>query len=163
MTGRLRSRARYESNGSLDTSFDQDGKVTTHFGWVGGSGDDGATGVAMQSDGKIVVAGWSSYLRGYSTDFAMARYAPDGSLDANLGENGKVTTDFGQGREDVASGVVIQLASDVTLSAWLFGGADDDRLKGGTGHDVNQPEEGDRATDLKDEVFANDLDWITAL
>ena len=39
--------------GSLDTSFDIDGKTTTDFG-----GDDTANDVAIQSDGKIVVAGY---------------------------------------------------------------------------------------------------------
>ena len=55
--------ARYNSDGSLDTSFSGDGKQTTDFG-----GDDGATGVALQSDGKIVAVGSSS------NDFALARY-----------------------------------------------------------------------------------------
>ena len=45
--------ARYNSDGSLDTSFDGDGKVTTAIG----AGHDGATAVAVQADGKIVAAG----------------------------------------------------------------------------------------------------------
>ena len=46
---------RYNTDGSLDTSFDSDGKVTTDFG----SANDYARSVAIQSDGKIVVAGYS--------------------------------------------------------------------------------------------------------
>ncbi len=46
---------RYNTDGSLDTSFDSDGKVTTAIG----SGDDYASSVAIQSDGKIVAAGYS--------------------------------------------------------------------------------------------------------
>ena len=46
---------RYNTDGSLDTSFDTDGKVTTAIG----SGDDVAYSVAIQSDGKIVAAGYS--------------------------------------------------------------------------------------------------------
>ncbi len=41
--------ARYNPNGSLDTSFSGDGKQATDFG-----GNDGATGVEIQGDGKIV-------------------------------------------------------------------------------------------------------------
>lgn len=77
--------ARYNADGSLDTSFDEDGKVTTDFGGI-----DGASGLAIQADGKIVVAGWG----GPADDFALARYNPDGSLDLVFGGGGKVTTDF---------------------------------------------------------------------
>ena len=44
---------RYNLDGSLDTTFDTDGKVTTAFG----SGNDTAFAVALQPDGKIVAAG----------------------------------------------------------------------------------------------------------
>ena len=47
---------RYNTDGSLDTSFDSDGKVITAIG----SGDDAAYSVAIQSDGKIVAAGYST-------------------------------------------------------------------------------------------------------
>ena len=48
--------ARYNPNGSLDTSFDSDGKVTTAIG----TSNDGQARLAIQSDGKIVAAGYSS-------------------------------------------------------------------------------------------------------
>ena len=67
--------ARYNADGSLDTSFDTDGKVTTDFG----SGDDSARAVAVQPDGKLVVAGYAA--NGTDDDFAVARYNTDGSLD----------------------------------------------------------------------------------
>ena len=76
--------ARYNSDGSLDTSFGTGGKVTTDFF----SQNDQAFAVALQSDGKIIAAG-STFL-----DFALARYNSDGSLDATFGSGGKVTTDF---------------------------------------------------------------------
>lgn len=60
--------ARYNSNGSLDNSFDTDGKVTTAIS----SKDDIGNSVALQSDGKIVVAGMSS--NGTDYDFAVVRY-----------------------------------------------------------------------------------------
>ena len=59
---------RYNTDGSLDTSFDGDGKVTTAIG----SGADYARSVAIQSDGKIVAAGYSL---GSNSDFALVRYA----------------------------------------------------------------------------------------
>ena len=88
---------RYNPDGSLDTSFGIGGKVTTDFG-----GFDSATGVAIQADGKIVVVGEG----GPSSDFVLARYNPDGSLDAGFGNGGRVTTDFGG--FDAASGVAMQ-------------------------------------------------------
>jgi uncharacterized delta-60 repeat protein len=91
--------ARYNSNGSLDTSFGGDGKITTDFT----SGEDVAYGVAVQADGKIVAAGTSG---GYSR-FALARYNPNGSLDTSFGGDGKVTTDFTP-NGDYAYGMGIQ-------------------------------------------------------
>ncbi len=60
--------ARYNPNGSLDTSFSGDGKQTTDFG-----GNDGATGVKIQGDGKIVTVGVGLGTDG-TRDFALARY-----------------------------------------------------------------------------------------
>ncbi len=90
--------ARYNTNGSLDNTFDTDGKVTTDF-----SGDDSAAGVAIQADGKIVAVG----VTGVVTDFALARYNTNGSLDNTFDTDGKVTTDF-DGDADGAAAVKIQ-------------------------------------------------------
>jgi serralysin len=81
--------------GDLDPTFGGgDGTVTTDFG-----GTDPARAVAVQSDGKIVVAGGNG-------DFALARYNQDGSLDTGFGGDGTVTTDFGG--TDSAKAVVVQ-------------------------------------------------------
>jgi uncharacterized delta-60 repeat protein len=85
--------ARYNTNGSLDTSFDGDGKATTAIG----TGDDRGFALAIQSDGKIVVAGQSS--NGSNVDVALARYNTDGSLDTSFDGDGKQTTDFASGTE----------------------------------------------------------------
>jgi uncharacterized delta-60 repeat protein len=61
---------RYNTDGSLDTTFNTTGKVTTPIGTV----DDAAEAVAIQSDGKIVAAGYSS--TGSQYLFAVARYLP---------------------------------------------------------------------------------------
>ena len=61
---------RYNPNGSLDPTFGGDGTVTTDFS----GGNDGATDVALQTDGKIVVAGFA---QNADLDFALARYNGD--------------------------------------------------------------------------------------
>ena len=76
--------ARYNYDGSLDTTFDGDGKVTTPMGSV----EDIASTVAIQADGRIVVGGYSQ--ANNALYYALARYNTDGSLDAvNDGTNGK--------------------------------------------------------------------------
>jgi uncharacterized delta-60 repeat protein len=77
---------RYNSNGTLDTSFDADGRVTTDFG----STNDVAHAVAIQSDGKIVVAGDSKQSGKIQT--FLARYNPNGALDASFNGIGKLAT-----------------------------------------------------------------------
>ncbi|RUT06030.1 hypothetical protein DSM106972_032360 [Dulcicalothrix desertica PCC 7102] len=86
--------ARYNSNGSLDTSFGSSGKVTTDFSGK----DDFGDSVSIQSDGKIVVAGSTGQI-GVSGDFALARYNSNGSLDTNFGNSGRVVTGIGNGND----------------------------------------------------------------
>ena len=81
--------ARYNPDGTPDVSFGNGGLVTTDFT----SGNDAAAAIAMQADGRIVVAGTSNTFP-TGDDFALARYNPDGSLDASFGNGGLVTTDF---------------------------------------------------------------------
>jgi uncharacterized delta-60 repeat protein len=81
--------ARYNPNGSLDTTFNGTGKVTTAIG----SAEDEAYGLALQPDGKLVVAGHSRTPS--QTLFAVARYNPNGSLDTSFNGTGKVTTAMG--------------------------------------------------------------------
>jgi len=97
---------RYNSNGSLDRSFGNGGIVTTTF-------PEGsyAFDVALQPDGKIIAAGtvFVDFNPGEmsDTDFALARYNSDGSLDTTFGNGGMVTTDF-FGNEDDAFSILIQ-------------------------------------------------------
>ncbi|MEM1212927.1 MAG: LamG-like jellyroll fold domain-containing protein, partial [Planctomycetota bacterium] len=85
---------RYTQDGLLDPSFDGDGKLRTDFG----DNDEAAFGVAIQPDGKVVVAGRSQQ-PGTGYDFAVARYNLDGSLDTGFGNNGKVLTHLGLGAD----------------------------------------------------------------
>jgi uncharacterized delta-60 repeat protein len=77
--------ARLNINGSLDASFDGDGYVLTDFSGT----DDVATSVAVEADGKIIVAGVGPFP---SRDVLLARYEPNGHLDASFEGDGKVTT-----------------------------------------------------------------------
>ena len=97
---------RYNRNGSLDTSFGNGGIVTTTF-------PEGsyAFDVALQADGKIIAAGtvFVDFIPGEpsNTDFALARYNPDGTPDTTFGNGGQVSTDF-VGMEDDAFSVLVQ-------------------------------------------------------
>jgi len=88
---------RYNTDGTLDTTFDGNGKVR-----IDASGDDYGNAVAIQADGKIVVAGLS-YSNGQS-DFMLLRLNADGSLDTGFGNDGIVVTDLSgiEEAEDVA-------------------------------------------------------------
>lgn len=79
--------------GNPDTSFSGDGKVTTAVG----TGTDSAQAVAVQPDGKVVVAGYAQI--GGVEDFAIVRYLADGTLDSAFGTGGVVTTAVGTFRD----------------------------------------------------------------
>jgi uncharacterized delta-60 repeat protein len=89
--------------GELDLTFAEDGRVLTDFGQ-----NDILSGVALQADGKIVAVGWTQELAGPGSQFAVARYAPDGSLDEGFGTGGKIATSFGESSQASARAVVIQ-------------------------------------------------------
>ena len=78
--------------GDLDTSFSADGVVTTSVE-SGGLGQS----VAVQSDGKVVVAGYA--LVGGNYDVAVVRYTSSGALDSTFGTGGIVTVDFSGGHD----------------------------------------------------------------
>jgi uncharacterized delta-60 repeat protein len=108
--------ARYDTDGTFDTSFGQDGKVLTDF--TGNfTGNDTGSAVALQDDGKIVVAGAVEF----PPDFALVRYNADGTLDLTFGEGGKVTTDIEFGRPDSVQDVAIQ-ADGKIVAAGRTGG-----------------------------------------
>ncbi|WP_161624873.1 hypothetical protein [Streptomyces spectabilis] len=100
--------ARYNSDGTLDSSFGGDGKVTTDL--TGGLGD-GVRGLSLTSTGKILVAGAAG------ADSFIARYNSDGSLDTGFGGgDGIVITDFGTGDhlfalEELSSGKLVAAGS----------------------------------------------------
>jgi uncharacterized delta-60 repeat protein len=86
---------RYLLDGTLDAAFSGDGWLTTNFG-----GSSEVSAVTLQPDGKIVAAGYAF------SSFALARYRPDGALDASFSGDGLVMTTFGEGFISFARGVV---------------------------------------------------------
>jgi uncharacterized delta-60 repeat protein len=95
--------ARYRPNGNLDRSFSGDGRQKTNLG-----GFDSADAVAIQRDGRIVVAGDSCIGPGMgcASNFALARYLPDGKLDKSFSKDGKARPNIGG--SDSARDVAIQ-------------------------------------------------------
>lgn len=94
------------SDGSLDTSFDTDGKALTSFGANTTNGDQ-IFQLALQSDGKIVAAGnTGTGASGGVNDIAVARYNSDGSLDTSFDTDGKFTTQFGTTSMNVRDAVI---------------------------------------------------------
>lgn len=107
--------ARFNTNGSLDTGFDNDGIVMTPVG----TNDDRVYGVAIQADGKIVAGGYSN--NGSQNVFALTRYNTNGSLDTSFNTNGIVTTDIGN--DDVINSVTIQSDGRILVAGYsYFGG-----------------------------------------
>ena len=110
---------RYESDGSLDTTFDRDGKVTTD---IAGTGDY-ARSVAIQSDGKIVAAGRADI--GFNQHFAVVRYNNDGSLDGTFDGDGKVTTGIA-GYQAAGFSVAIQPNDKIVVAGCVYSGVHQD-------------------------------------
>ena len=83
--------ARYDSDGSLDPSFGEGGRVVVPSGAVGWAE---ASGVALLPDGGILVAGHASATTGGNSDQVLFRIDPDGRLDRTFGSDGIITLDF---------------------------------------------------------------------
>lgn len=101
---------RYDGNGQLDTTFGDKGVVRTDFG-----GSDEAYAMALQADGKILVAGYSSTT---STDFAIARYQDDGNLDMSFATSGLLISDLGA--NDAVYSLLLQPDNKIIVAS--FGG-----------------------------------------
>ncbi len=95
------------TSGGMDPSFSGDGKVETLV-----SGASGGA-VALQTDGKIVVAGSTDL--GASVDFALLRYDASGTLDPSFGAGGIVTTGFGTNSTDEGLDLAVQADGKVVV------------------------------------------------
>lgn len=97
---------RYNSDGSLDNTFASSGIYTLD---VQLGSDDVAKSIALQSDGKIVLAGFSD--NGFDKNAAIVRLNSDGSIDNTFGTSGIVTTDFESNQQDEINVVKIHALS----------------------------------------------------
>ncbi|MDQ4123260.1 MAG: FG-GAP-like repeat-containing protein [Acidobacteriota bacterium] len=97
---------RYNQNGTLDSGFGSGGKILTPVG----AGSDEAYSVALQTDGKIVVAGYAS------GNFAVVRYNQNGTLDSAFGDGGKVITDVSG--FDLAEAIAIQPDGKILVAGY---------------------------------------------
>ena len=105
---------RFNPNGSLDSTFDGDGIVQTDASPLI---DDQANAVAVQADGKVVVAG--SVGTGNDTDFEILRYRTDGTLDPAFDDDGIVILDIGDST-DRANAVTIQPDGKIVVAGSSF-------------------------------------------
>jgi len=103
----------YSQAGSLDSSFGTGGKVVTSIN----SGADKAYAVALQTDGKIIVAGMTTNAA-TGKDFACLRYNSDGTLDGTFGTSGIVTNDGQIGSDDVVYSIAIQADGKIILAGF---------------------------------------------
>jgi uncharacterized delta-60 repeat protein len=120
------SMARYNTDGSLDTSFgaNTNGKVTTDitFSYELAPGDDCAQAVAIQGDGKIVAAGY--YTNGLKKNFALARYNTNGSLDTTF-QYGFLMQAIGN-TNDVGMAVALDGSSKIVVAGYSSNGVNND-------------------------------------
>lgn len=88
--------SRYNADGSLDTTFNATGRVSTPIGGADAVG----TAITQQADGRLVVGGYCGVL---DIDFCVARYNVDGTLDASFNGTGSALTSFGTTLDYVTS------------------------------------------------------------
>jgi uncharacterized delta-60 repeat protein len=159
---------RYLANGEIDYGFGKDGMVAVGFGnpWY----LESVNALALQPDGKIVVAGWTGPSWD-DRDFALARFNVDDILIAGCPTYGISAIDgimqiwTGTGEADTRRLAVLDYMSTNALT--VADDTDRDVLTGSSGTDwffANLDGDGvlDKVTDLDDEAFAMDLDFILA-
>ncbi|HEY3240107.1 MAG TPA: delta-60 repeat domain-containing protein [Acidimicrobiia bacterium] len=106
--------ARYTPDRALDPTFGDGGTVTTDFG----ESYDWAYAVALQPDGKIVVAGVSD--RGGSKNLALARYLPNGALDGGFGKGGLAVDERRPLTTDCIHGLALQPDGRIVVAGVTF-------------------------------------------
>jgi uncharacterized delta-60 repeat protein len=101
--------ARFDTTGDPDSTFGNTGLIT----YVIGTQYDEFHDIAVQADGKIIVAGRTWQNNSY--DFVVMRVMPDGSADSTFGVNGLVTTDF-NGNYDCITSLMLLANGQILVS-----------------------------------------------
>jgi uncharacterized delta-60 repeat protein len=110
--------ARFDSSGSLDTTFGNSGKVIQPI-----ASNDYGQSLAIQPDGKILLGGYC--YNGSNTDFCIARFDSYGSLDTTFGNSGKVIQPIGSYFDNGVS-IAIQPDGKILLGGYCYNGTDTD-------------------------------------
>jgi len=109
---------RHLRDGGLDPAFGNGGKVITQVGTRG----DSARAVAVQADGRIVVAGWTDST-GTDANFLVLRYRADGTLDPSFADGGRFVLPIGAGNgTDRAHAVAIQNDGKIVVGGTTLSG-----------------------------------------
>jgi len=101
--------ARYNANGTLDSTFGTFGVTRTAIG----AGDAFSFGIGLLSDGRIVLGGYSAATQDH--DFTVACYNSNGTLDQSFGNGGIAATDFSGGTDDIAYALAVQRDNKIVL------------------------------------------------
>lgn len=109
---------RYLTNGALDTSFGDNGRVLTDFDAT--ASDQGVFAAALQPDGKILATGFVSFIAPGPGAIATARYNSDGSLDTTFGTGGKVETAV-VNHINQATAIAVGQDGKIVVAGYYFG------------------------------------------
>jgi uncharacterized delta-60 repeat protein len=110
--------ARFNSNGTLDTTFGSSGKIIQPIG----SDYDNGYSLAIQPNGKILLGGYC--YNGSNNDFCIARFNSDGSLDTTFGSSGKVIQHIDVSDDYVS--LAIQPDGKILLGGYCYNGSNYD-------------------------------------
>jgi uncharacterized delta-60 repeat protein len=110
--------ARYETDGDLDMTFDDDGKVFTNSDPFNGGASPSAHALTLQTDGTILAAG-SNGACGFDCSFALAGYSSTGDLDTDFDGDGVVTTEIAPNEQiDIARAVAVEDDGDIVVGGY---------------------------------------------
>jgi uncharacterized delta-60 repeat protein len=104
--------ARFNSDGSLDTTFGSGGTVVTSIG----AGNSAADSIALQANGDIVVGGPGQSSATSLTAFAVSRFNPNGTLDTSFNGTGTILTNLTSASKDALEAVAIQPDGDIVAA-----------------------------------------------
>ncbi|MBL4733685.1 MAG: cadherin domain-containing protein, partial [Rhizobiaceae bacterium] len=139
---------RYLSDGSLDTSFSGDGKMNLHI-----NGSDSAEAIALQSDGKILIAGNTS---NSSIGFSIVRLNSDGTFDTSFSGDGIANANI-SGGQDLVYGMTIQSDGKILLSGYATNKFALVRFNSDGSLDTSFSGDGKLTTTIQNTSVANDV------
>ena len=117
--------ARFNTDGTIDSTFGTSGRVSFNIG----SFDDYGAGVAVQTDGKIIIGGYTILDSNFSEyDFAAVRLNSDGTFDNSYGTNGIAITSVIDNGRNYAEQMLMQPDNKVVLMGFVGAGSNDDDM-----------------------------------